>query len=289
MVLEYKTHITFELLAPILEEYAAWFSDIAFSVAYLEDLPEESHFIPMPNSFHHWLQNPQTTNNINQFILHDMTKAHEDMTRIAALLMTRLNEGEKPLRHDFEDFKNLYNAFLMRLRRLEKDSAYEGSGIDPQTGLRSQNAFLDDMKEEMERLGRQGNPFCLVMANIDMWDDLKDQKKIIEVVTRSVKKCMRSFDDAYSLGQGEFILSLKHADKIGGKAAINRLQAYLEYDEDNKAGVTMSYCLFEPTIGDDISKMLGDMRQDLKNHTQNKNIVLELSEISALERYASKL
>jgi hypothetical protein len=109
------------------------------------------------------------------------------------------------------------------------------------------------------------------------------------MIVRNIKKCMRSFDDAYYLGQGEFMLSLKHADKIGAKAAINRLQAFLDGDEENKSKMTMSYCFTEPSVGDDILELTGNMRQDLIDHMNDENVVLQLTEISALERYASQL
>lgn len=290
MALEYTAHTKFEALAPILEEYAAWFGDIAFQVAYLGDFAgEEPPLISVPHSFQTWLDVPETQESLGSFILKDIAKVHEDMVRVAGLLMVTLKDKKKPSRKDFEDFKNLYNAFLMRLRRVEKDNAQEGSGIDPDTGLRAAAAIKSDMKEEMERLGRHGNPFALVICRIDRFAGQKDQDKAVKTVAGHVKTCMRSFDDAYYWGQGEFLLSLKHADKIGGKAAINRIQAALVEDEQKSVGMTMSYSLCEPTVGDTISDLLTNMREDLIEHMNEANIILELTEVSALERYASQL
>lgn len=289
MALEYKTHTRFETLAPILEEYAAWFGNIAYRIAYLDDLDGEIQIIVLPNSFKNWIDDPETKESISNFLLEDMSKAHDDMVKVGGMIVNTLKDKKKPAKRDFADFKNLYNAFLMRLRRVEKDNVYDGSGVDSDTGLRSAAVLKDDLKEEMERLGRQGNPFSLVVSRIDFFAGNKNQSKAIEIVVRCIKKCMRSFDDAYYLGQGEFLLSLKHADKIGGKAAINRLQAYLTEEEENKDTMTMSYCLTEPSVGDDISEVMDNMRQDLIDHMNEANIVLELTEVSALERFAAKL
>lgn len=289
MALEYKSHTKFEALAPILEEYAAWFSEIAYQVAYLDDLEDNKLLVTLPNSFHRWTEAPETIEGMSPFLLNDMIKAHDDMARVGGLLLNTIKNKKKPVRHDFAELKNLYNEFLMRLRRVEKDSAYEGSGIDPDTGLRSVKILKDDLKVEMERLGRQGNPFSIIIARIDFFAGQQDQPKAIKIIVHNIKKCMRSFDDAYYLGQGEFILCLKHADKIGGKAAINRLQSYLESDQDNKLKMTLSYCLAEPNIGDEVNNLIKNMRQDLIDHMNKANIVLELMEISALERYASQL
>ncbi len=286
MALEYKAHTKFEALAPILEEYAGWFGDIALSVAYLDDDGVEAPLISVPYSFKVWLE---TQESLGSFILNDMNKVHEDLVRVGGMLVTALKDKKKPSRKDFEDFKNLYNAFLMRLRRVEKDSAQEGSGIDPDTGLRAAAVMQDDLKEEMERLGRHGNPFTLVICRIDFFAGHQDQEKSIQTVVKNIKQCMRSFDDAYYWGQGEFLLSLKHADKIGGQAAINRIQAAVIEDEDKAQEMTMSFCLCEPCVGDTISDLLTNMRQDLIDHMNEGNIILELTEVSALERYAAQL
>lgn len=290
MVLEYKPHIKFEAMAPILEEYAMWFGNIALYTAYIDDMGDDKTPVTtIPNSFNTWLKNPETQKNLNNFLLKDMTKAHDDMVRVAGKLSDRIKENKKPTKIDFEELQTLYNAFLIRFRRMEKDTAYEGSGFDPETGLRSSKVMIDDLKEEMERLGRHGSPFCLVSTRIDFFAGKKDQSSAIEIVVRNIKKCVRSFDDAYYMGQGEFFLSLKHADRIGIKSAIARLQSLLEYDEDNKDAITMSYCLVEPTVGDDVSQLISNMHQDLVDHMNEANILLELVEKSALERYAEKL
>lgn len=289
MALEYKAHTKFEALAPILEEYAAWFGDIALSVAYLNESGADVPLISVPHSFKAWLDTPETKEGLGAFILNDMTTVHEDMVRVGGLLVQAIKDNKKPSRKDFEDFKNLYNAFLMRLRRVEKDSAHEGSGIDPETGLRAAAVMNDDLKEEMDRLGRHGNPFTLVICRIDRFAGHKNQLQSVQTVARNIKKCMRSFDDAYYWAQGEFLLSLKHADKIGGKAAINRIQAALIEDEDKPQEMTMSFSLCEPSVGDTISDLLTNMRKDLIDHMNEANIILELTEVSALERYAAQL
>jgi len=289
MALEYKSHTKFEALAPILEEYAAWFGEIAMAVAYMDEAAENQAIITLSDSFKSWIEAPETAEGLSAFLLNDMIKAHDDMVRVGGALLNAIKDNKKPSKHDFAELKNLYNAFLMRLRRVEKDSAYEGSGVDPETGLRTAKVLYDDLKEEMDRLGRQGNPFSIVASRIDFFAGQKDQGQAIKMVVRNVKKCMRSFDDAYYLGQGEFVLALKHADKIGGKAAINRLQAFLKEDEENKNEITLSYSLMEPSVGDDAQELVKNMRQDLIDNMNEANIVLELTEMSALERYASKL
>jgi len=288
MALEYKSHTKFEALAPILEEYAAWFGEIAMAVAYIDEPQENATIITLSDSFKNWIEAPETQEGLSGYLLKDMITAHDDMLRVGGLLLNAIKENKKPSKPDFEELKNLYNAFLMRLRRVEKDSAYEGSGVDPETGLRSSAALNDDLKIEMERVGRQGNPFSIVISRIDFFAGQKDQPHAIKMVVRNVKKCMRSFDDAYYLGQGEFLLALKHADKIGGKAAINRLQAFLKGDEENKGEMTLSYSLMEPSVGDETEDLIKNMRQDLIDNMNEANIVLELTEMSALERYASK-
>ena len=285
MALEYDSNTEFEALAPILEDYADWFGRIAVYVAYPDD-DAFSAEVTVPSSFRDWMENTAEDTTLSPAILKEIATIHDAMISQGESIFVTLQNKTRPARHEFVDFKGLYSGFLSRLRRLEKDSALEGSGFDEETGLRAAHHIETDTKKEMERLSRQGNAFSLVMARIDRFAGQEDQKKALELSVKSIKDCMRPFDDAYYMGNGVFLLSLKQADILGAEAAVNRLQLCLKEDTNNtKPKVTMSYCMTEPLPEDETETLIKNMQADLIEHLNDEDAVLKFVEISPLARF----
>ncbi len=282
MALEYKDNEKFEDLAPVLEDYTHWYSAIAFYVAYPEQ-PQEQ--LTTPTSFSEWVEKASQKGEFNSGVLHDMTDTYDQMILESQKVLTALAEGTKPDVKVFSNFKDFFRTFLSRIRRLEKDSAMEGSGIDEETGLRAPKAIKNDLKREMERLSRQGTSFAMVLARVDGFDEQTDTTQALKLSVRMIEKSMRPFDDAYYMGKGHFLLSLKQADIMGAEAAINRMRMHLQEDEENKTKMTMSFSVLEPSVGDDPEAMVKHMQQDLNDNMYEKDAVLKFKEVSALERF----
>lgn len=290
MALDYNSNNKFVALAPVLEDYAEWFANIATLVAY-HDEGAAKEVVTTPQSFQEWLSQAQKDESIQPVVIEMIIKTYEDMVQVGASVLAEVKSGRKPSQQVFKDFKNLYAAFLSRIRRLEMDNVIDGSGMDEETGLRHLKTIKADLKREMERLTRQGNPFSLVMCRIDKFVGQDNQKAALEIASRSIKKCMRSFDDAYYLSNGHFLISLKHADIIGAQAAVGRLQQNLKEDESNRADkiMTMSYCIAEPVPGDVTDELLNNMQGDLTDHLNDTDAVLKFLEISNLERFVHSM
>lgn len=286
MALEYDSNTKFEALAPVLEDYANWFGGIALCTAYMGEAGEIESVVT-PKSFQIWVETVQENEDFSQDVIDGVAKIHDDMLKAGIAIVDHLKENKKPHHQDFTEFQNLYSSFLSRIRRMEKDSALEGSGIDEITGLRSSDVLESDMKKEMERLSRQGNPFSLVYARIDQFEGISDKDKALNIAVANIKKCMRSFDDAYYFDNGHFLISLKHADIIGAQAATNRLQQFLREDGENSTKMTMSYCMAEPISDDKISPLVENMKEDLDNHASEQDAVLKFIEMSPLERFVN--
>ena len=222
---------------------------------------------------------------INQGILRDLTDVYEQMVMDGRQILSGLTEGNRPTAKEFGDFIALYNSYLVRVRRLERDSAMEGSGVDQETGLRIPKAIKGDMKRELERLERHHTSFCQVMMRIDGFAGQLDQKEALGLAVENIKKTMRPFDDAYYMGNGHFLLSMKQTDLIGAEAGINRLRMFLDQDENNTHKMTLSFCIVEPVVGDEADQMIKNMQQDLNDNLNAKDAVLKFKEISDLERF----
>lgn len=287
MASDYNNTEKFKALAPILEDYTNWFGMVAYIVAY----PEESKSpLKTPSSFEEWLDNTKKTGDMNENVLRDITDFYEQMVMEGRAIIEKITSGDgKPTAKEFHNFKDSFNSYFHRLRGLERDSAMEGSGVDEETGLRIAKAIKADMKRELERLDRQGTAFCQIMLRIDRFAGQADQKLAIELAVRNIKKTMRPFDDAYYLGNGHFVISMKQTEIIGAEAGVNRLRMFLAEDKENLSKVTMSFCMIEPVVGDDADSMIKNMQQDLNDNMNSTDAVLKFKEISDLERFVGTM
>ncbi|MAZ76175.1 MAG: hypothetical protein CMH31_02615 [Micavibrio sp.] len=289
MTLEYEQKTeTFSAVATILDDYIQWYMQVSTAVAYPNDASVEDD-LSSPNSFLDWVNASMEKGSLLADVLDNLVGLYTDLLASSEILIQTVSDHKKPDYQDYLDFKNLFDAFTGRLRRLERDSAAEGAGMDEKTGLRSQKVMEDDLKKEIERVARQGSPFSLVLTRIDNYLSFEDKDSVIELTVDNIKKCMRTFDDAYYMDDGVFLLSLKQADMIGAQAATTRLQNFIKTDEKNRDEVTLSYCMSEPVSGDEIDELVNNMKADLESYDDEEDVVLKFIESSPLQRYIDEI
>lgn len=288
---------TLQALSTILDEYSGWYGDLLACLFYPTktscDTLEKIHKI-----FDEWLVSIKKADVFEMSVLEHVTSMHEDLKSKSEKLISYVNSTKnQPSFEEFEKLSNTFEAFLNSMRRLEKDSVLEDSGIDVLTGLRSKTVMHDDLGRELERLARRGKPFCLALAKIDNYEQIVEQqsrekaREYTKAVSVLIKKSIRSFDDGYRLGNGEFILCLKQADVTGGIAALERLRKMLESENmsvlvsDEIRSLTMSCCIAEPLPEDSVDVLIENLRADLETTDKDSGTVLEYHEMSDLERY----
>ena len=289
MTLEYEQNTeTFAEVATILDDYIQWYMQVSTAVAYPSDASVDDD-LSSPNSFLDWVNASMEKDTLLAGVLDNLVSVYTDLLASSEILIQTVSDNKKPDYQDYLDFRNLFDAFTGRLRRLERDSAAEGAGMDETTGLRSQKIMEDDLKKEMERVARHGSPFSLVLTRIDNYLGAADKDTLVEVAVANIKKCMRTFDDAYYLDDGVFLLSLKQADMIGAQAATTRLQNYIKTDERNSGNITLSYCMSEPVPGDEVDELVNNMKADLESFDDEDDVVLKFVELSPLQRYLDEI
>ena len=288
-------------LSPVLEEYTDWFARIVRCLQYPETYQEYLDSQHEPTLFPSWIEENEGDSFINELTIRDMKRLYGQLHAISADLVSRVGQtGERTSLTQFDRFIEVYDAFILRLHELEQACFEIDSGVDKVSGLRNEEAMIKEVTIELERRARRGNPFCLVIGRIDNYEHIRAHVNgdnfdyIITSVAKQVFKCLRTFDDAYRLQNGDFILSLKHTGTAGGTAAINRLRSMVEdadirvEDEKGKFEVTMSYCLAEPQPGDTVQDLLEYMREDLKTYGDESEAAVEYIDKSPLARYIEK-
>ena len=212
--------------------------------------------------------------------------------RTGKIINMSLNSSSMPPFEEVDALITMFEEFTYRVRRLEIDCLMENSGIDPITGLRNEAVLESDLVRELDRLARQGRSFSVALVRIDGLDAIKQAGRTdeaLQLVSRMIKRSLRSFDDAYRISDDDFLLSLKQADMSGGVRALERLREELrryERSESDFAGLSLSSCVAVPTPGDNVSDLVENLREDLdSSEITEGGAVLEYFEMSPLQRF----
>lgn len=300
MALNYDIDEKLKQLSVVLDEYAEWYSRVMRHMIY-PDHYDDAVQIVVSDGYELWVQDVLEEGLINNVTLDRVQRLHDDLHQIADSLVALSLKGQRPEVARFDGFVDMYDGFITTLRRLERDSLLSDSGLDMVSGLRSAKALTKDLEREMERRSRRGKPFCIVLARIDNYELIRSMvddrrlEQMIAAIGRVIRKCVRSFDDAYRLNEAEFVMSLKHSDINGAAKTVLRLRNFLEEEsisiknEDVSFFLTMSTCITEPLPGDPVQDMIQNMREDLNQYKSSSGAALEYSERSAVERFVKDI
>ncbi len=291
-------HKQLKSLETVLDEYLEWFLELTKLVFYPVQNAAKSESFSHPQSFDGWLQNSAKTDFLTKDVLKDLHRLHSELGEQAEnAVKTAAQEKIIPDVKDYEKLAVLFEQFLSRIRRVEKDCLLEDSGIDVLTGLRTYDVMEKDISREMDRFARQGKTFSIALVRIDNFHDMQKEMKAeqldkyVKEVAGLIKKSIRSFDDAYRRTDGVFILSLKQTGSSGGVKVLNRLSeeldaAALSYNlEGKKHALTLSSCIGEPSENENIGDFVKNLEKDLQGADSKQGTVLEYYEISPLQRF----
>lgn len=287
-------------LLPVIGDQTEWFDALVQNLFYFE-MKGKVLAVEKPVSFADWVKNTRQDGIVQEELLEKLAAMHKDMMKAADKLLIDVKEVKvKPDFEAFQTFVNIYEEFMQRLRRLERDFLLDGTGYDPFTGLRSPKVLFQDIERELHRLSRRGKHFCIAFGRIDETERMEqsyseaERNVFVKSIADIIKLSVRSFDDAYYMGNYEFVLCLKQADMAGGVSALDRLRKELERRNIQvKLGadvvpLSMSCCIAQPVQGDDIRELLKNLKSDLKNSNRHPDSVLEYYEISPLQRFVQE-
>ncbi len=300
MAISYDRHSAKIDLFSVLEEHAEWFNKFTLLLFYPHDAKNGQALI-RPTSFAQWVNNNSDRAGIVQpEMLEKISNLHSEMFQKAQGLQGHVERTQsKPSYKDFHAFVTLYEEFAICVRRLEREILLDGNGYDALTGLRHSKFVEQDVTRELSRLARQGRNFCLALVRVDHFNKVKasvsedEMFGYIRLLADLIKLSLRSFDDAYYLENGEYLLCLKQSEVSGGISALERLRKELErhaikvtIGDDPDVAMSMSCVIAEPVAGDLCEELIHNLREDLHSTRQIKtDTVLQYHELSPLQRY----
>lgn len=282
------------LISAALDEYTDWHSQAmrhVFYEQYSNDLP----FPEMPRAITGLQELLKSKPDLKIGEIDRIFKATDALQEIVVQALRINGEGRILTYAQFSEFNQLYDDMLHRLHRIERSQYLSGLGYDGETGLRSGEVMFQELEREMERVARRGRTFSLVLSSLDDADKLrKDMQESFGALQRyigtAVLYTIRTFDDAYHLEGDEYLVTLKHADLQGAQRFIARLRDYFTERPfkvgDKAIDFTLSFCVAEPVVGEDLHQFLDMMRRDLENRAEKENDALVYyEEESPLRRY----
>ena len=293
-MIETQTSVQFAALGPVIEEYTAWFNDLLRALHM--GMPEKP---AMPVLFRKWLE--QTGNSsIHAVFIFELGEMEKYLREAANIIYGR-ESFDRLGQEEFSSFVEQYEDFMGGLRRLERDLLYSGTGFDPLTGLRDIQALYSDYSNDLELLRRYDQPFSLVFGAFSGYSELKAaaEREHFETALKSlaslVRRSIRTFDEAYYIGKGEFIMMCKHTPKAGGTVVVTRLNKILRdhpvmlpLKDGSEGEAGMSFCVSEPSPGDDLTTLLAELRDDIGRYAEDGPVSVEHMELSPLQRYLDR-
>lgn len=187
--------------------------------------------LPMPTGFLDWVQAVKAGDLTHQPAVDRLVTLHEQMHRMARLVLMRSVEGERPTLAAYEAVIARFDEFMAQLRRFERAFNVAGSGIDPLTGLRNRTGLEEELAREMNRFRRTGRPFCVALCDLDRFKSVNDTygheagDRVLVATAGVINRAIRSFDEAFRMGGEEILILLKDAVLDEVRRVLERLRA----------------------------------------------------------------
>jgi diguanylate cyclase (GGDEF)-like protein len=123
-----------------------------------------------------------------------------------------------------------FNDMAIRIAA-QKAALTEVAISDPLTGLHNRRAFQARLAEEVERARRSGEPFALLMVDLDRFKAINDRHghpagdAVLLAVAETFQRQVRAIDLPARLGGEEFAVLLPGSDEQAARAAAERLRS----------------------------------------------------------------
>lgn len=126
-------------------------------------------------------------------------------------------------------FNQMKNQLAEVTQALKKQAETDGL-----TGLLNHSAIIERIKTEAERNKRYGNPFAIIMLDIDHFKQVNDQyghlagDLVIQGVAGIIADSLRSLDFAGRYGGEEYVLVLTNCGKSSASLVAERIRHLVE-------------------------------------------------------------
>lgn len=105
------------------------------------------------------------------------------------------------------------------------------AGTDKLTGAYNRRTWDEEIGREFSKASRQGQPLCLIMADLDMFKRVNDEHghqcgdRVLQEFVQRMRQTVRASDTLYRLGGEEFAVLLPGTDIEHGRLTAEKLRA----------------------------------------------------------------
>lgn len=280
-----------------IEAFLDWRVEImvqCFYPANVTKAPEPS----APSALLMWCKKEAERNAIERSIADKLELVYDELCSISQKLVAAAAGGTQPPFELYNAFENQFEAFVTQIRRLQQDVSDAVAAVDSVTGLRTIAGMRTDIKREQDRFDRKGTSFSIANIEVDGVEGLQQKfdRRNLDVifanVAQVIARTVRSFDDAYYFGKGEYLVVLKHVEFMDACSVMDRLRGELEntpifMPNGEKLRITASFGIAEALQRETPELAIEHAKSALNiAKSEGGNKVKEFLERSALEQYA---
>lgn len=296
MAVSYTNVLSTDLLVTEIAALIEWRDDALRRILF-PDLAT-TPYAPPSSALIAWCHKERERNALDSKIIDRLTLVFNDLVRIGEDVAGQ--RGAIPVEL-YDRFNQQFSAYVDHLRRLHQDLADTAGAVDTLTGLRTVSGLKNELKREQDRYDRKGSSFSIASIEIDDLDrlqqehDRRSMDAIYAHVAKVIAGAIRSFDDAYYLGGGEYLVILKHVEFMDACSAMDRLCGEISGSQaalpsGARAGVTASFGIAEAQQREHPEGVIDHAKGARQQaRAAGGNRVQEYHERSALENFARDL
>jgi diguanylate cyclase (GGDEF)-like protein len=157
----------------------------------------------------------------------------------------------------------VFNTMVESLRK-HHDELERLSTTDTLTGLSNRRHLMDLLAQEIERAKRAGQPFSILMLDVDHFKKYNDNHghqagdEVLARVSTVLRNSIRPYDCAARYGGEEFLVMLSAASLDRAKESAERIRKQVRSEQFGGGLVTISIGVAEyPSQGDTAKSVIG--------------------------------
>lgn len=294
MTLRYRSVLPETLLLRDIKAHLDWHAAVLQQALF--PAAAKTAEIKIPEIFVNWCAENAHRDAVDDKAVAQMRRVHEALAEAGEDCL-RAEGGLTP--EAYTTLTECLDAYMKELQRFSEDLAGSNFSIDTVTGLRSAAGMKNEIARELDRRDRKSDVFCVCALSIDGHAALAEErgerrmKEVYAHIAEILMDSLRSYDDGYYLGDGEYLLCLKHVELLDACTVMDRIiiriaQSPARFNNtDEKLAVTVSCGVAEPVPGDKIDDIFANAQRAMKEaQEEGGNQVMDWKEKSALQQYA---
>ena len=220
-------------LALMLDEYQVWFLKFLTHFLY----PEEAKGLydsSVLNRMDLWLEKAQGTY-FSEGSLTQVVAVHSEFKRKSEhYIQAFFDNGIVVTYEAYVELVALFEEFIVLVRRMDAERRSNQVGVGEALYLRPVAFLYADLKRELDRLARNGRPFCLAYVRFVHSDEATDiepflqKPEMLKMISHVFHDALRSYDDAYQVSNSDLVLSLKQIGAFDALSTMERLSRAVE-------------------------------------------------------------